>query len=317
MSGFFPRILFLSLLGASLMLGQQWQTTDALPGLNLQGLTAAQKSTVLKILRSQGCTCGCSMKLAQCRIEDPSCSYSTGLAATVIDAVKQGKSEAEAIAAANGSRWAHPEGTGKVLDDPVQIPVAGAPVIGAAKAPITIVEFSDFQCPYCIAATPEIHALLKAYPQEVKLIFKEYPLETHSQAYGAATAALAAHKQGKFWAMHDAMFDHRDLSKPNLIAMAKAAGLDVPRFEKDMESKEVTDAIAKDVEDGERANVEGTPTLFINGQRYNGAIQLQFLKPLIDAELKRPSGGQVANLRPVPNRPATPARKAAALSGVK
>jgi len=151
----------------------------------------------------------------------------------------------------------------------------------------------------------------------VKLIFKEYPLETHSQAYGAATAALAAHKQGKFWAMHDAMFDHRDLSKPNLIAMAKAAGLDVPRFEKDMESKEVTDAIAKDVQDGERANVEGTPTIFINGQRYNGAIQLQFLKPLIDTELKRPSGGQVANLRPVPNRATTPARKAAALSGVK
>src|SRR6476469_9851762 len=98
MSGFFPRILFLSLLGVSLMLGQQWQTTDALPGVNLQGLTAAQKSTVLKILRSQGCTCGCSMKLAQCRIEDPSCSYSTGLAAAFVDAVKQGKSESGAIA---------------------------------------------------------------------------------------------------------------------------------------------------------------------------------------------------------------------------
>jgi protein-disulfide isomerase len=287
MSGLFARVPSLFLLAASLIFAQQWQTADTLPGVDLQGLTTAQKTTVLKILRTQGCTCGCSMKLAQCRIEDPSCSYSTGLAATVIDAVKHGKSEADAIAAANDSRWAHPEAPGKVLDDPVPIPVAGSPVTGAGKAPITIVEFSDFQCPYCIAATPEIQALLKAYPQQVKLIFKEFPLETHSQAFGAATAALAAHKQGKFWAMHDAMFEHRDLSKPNLIAMAKAAGLDLARFEKDMDSKEIRDAIAKDVADGDHANVEGTPTIFINGQRYNGAIQLQFLKPLIDVELKK------------------------------
>jgi len=136
MSGFSPRILSLALLGAGLAFPQQWQTANALPGVNLQGLTAAQKATVLKILRSQGCTCGCSMKLAQCRIEDPACSYSTGLAGTVVDAVKQGKSEADAIAAANGSRWAHPEGTGKVLDDPITIPVAGSPVTGAASAPM-------------------------------------------------------------------------------------------------------------------------------------------------------------------------------------
>ena len=320
MSGFFPRILSVALLGAGLAFSQQWQTANALPGVDLQGLTAAQKATALKILRSQGCTCGCSMKLAQCRIEDPACSYSTGLAGSVVDAVKQGKSEAEAIAAANGSRWAHPQGTGKVLDDPVTIPVIGSPVTGAATAPITIVEFSDFQCPYCIAATPELQALLKAYPKQVKLIFKEYPLETHSQAFGAAAAALAAHKQGEFWAMHNAMFDHRDLSKPNLIAMAKTAGLDVPRFEKDMESKEVRDAIAKDVEDGERANVEGTPTIFINGQRYNGAIQLQLLKPLIDAELKRSGGGQVAktaSVKPLVNRSATPVRRTTAFSAVK
>jgi protein-disulfide isomerase len=288
MGGFLQRIL-LALCFCLPAVAQDWQTTQTLPGVDLQGLTAAQKTTALKILRGQGCTCGCSMKLAQCRIEDPSCSYSTGLAAAVIDALKQRKSEAEAIAAANGSRWAHPQAPGKVLDDPVSIPVAGSPAIGEGKAPITIVEFSDFQCPYCIAATPEIHALLKAYPQQVRLIFKEYPLETHSYAFTAATAALAAHKQGKFWAMHDAMFERRDLSKPSLIELANNAGLDVPRFEKDMESKEVRDAIAKDVADGDKANVEGTPTIFINGQRYNGAIQLQFLKPLIEAELKKNS----------------------------
>jgi protein-disulfide isomerase len=297
MGGFFQRIL-LALCFCLPTVAQDWQTIQTLPGVDLQSLTAAQKTTVLKILRGQGCTCGCSMKLAQCRVEDPSCSYSTGLAAAVIDAVKQGKSESEAIAAAGGSRWAHPQAPGKVLDDPISIPVVGSPATGAAKAPITIVEFSDFQCPYCIAATPEIHALLKAYPQQVRLIFKEYPLETHSQAFTAATAALAAHKQGKFWTMHDAMFGRRDLSKPSLIEIARTAGLDMPRFEKDMESKEIRDAIAKDVADGDKANVEGTPTIFINGQRYNGAIQLQFLKPLIDTELKKAApAAQTASAR--------------------
>ncbi len=301
MGGLSPRILravSCCLLGVGLVAAQDWQNTQTLPGVDLQGLAAAQKTTVLKILRAQGCTCGCSMKLAQCRIDDPSCSYSTGLAAAIIDAVKQGKSESEAIAAADATRWAHPQAAGKVLDDPISIPVAGSPATGGAKAPITIVEFSDFQCPYCIAATPEIHALLKAYPQQVRLIFKEYPLENHSHAFTAATAALAAHKQGKFWAMHDAMFDRRDLSKQSLIDIAKTQGLDVPRFEKDMESKEVRDAIAKDVADGDKANVEGTPTIFINGQRYNGAIQLQFLKPLIDADLKKMApAAQTASVR--------------------
>src|SRR5882757_8280294 len=238
MAGFLTptrRIFGWCLLSAGLLFGQQWQTIDALPGVDLAGLTAAQKSTVLKILRAEGCSCGCSMKVAQCRMEDPSCSFSTGLAGVVVEAVKQGKSEADAIAEAKSSRWAHPQTPGKVLDEPIAIPVAGSPVTGGGKAQITIVEFSDFQCPYCIAAVPELHALLNAYPQQIKLIFKEYPLENHSQAFSAATAALAAHKQGKFWAMHDAMFDHRDLSRANLIAMAKAAGLDMNRFEKDME----------------------------------------------------------------------------------
>jgi protein-disulfide isomerase len=301
MAGFFtPKrcIAGWCLLSAGLLLAQEWQTTEALPAVDLAGLTAAQKSTVLKILRAEGCSCGCSMKVAQCRIEDPSCSYSTGLAGVVVEAVKNGKSEAAAIAEAKSSRWAHPQTPGKVLDDPVTIPVSGSPVTGGGKASITIVEFSDFQCPYCIAAVPELHALLKAYPQQVKLIFKEYPLENHSDAFAAATAALAAHRQGKFWAMHDAMFDHRDLSKPNLVAMAKNAGLDPNRFEKDMDSKEIHDAIAKDVQDGDHANVEGTPTIFINGQRYNGAIQLGYLKPLIDAELKKAApAAQTASAR--------------------
>lgn len=285
----FPRMLKsagLAVLTCGLLFAQDWKTAESLPGVDLSGLTAAQKVTVLKVLREHDCSCGCNMKLAECRVMDPSCSYSTGLAAAVIDAIRHGKSEADAIAAANASNWAHVQAP-KLLDDAVKIPTAGAPSLGPEKAPITIVEFSDFQCPYCAAAVPQIKAIMSAYPKQVRLVYKEFPLEIHSQAELAATAAVAAQKQGKFWVMHDAMYANRNnLSRQNILALAKQSGLDMKRFESDMNSTEVRETIIRDLQDGDRAGVQGTPTIFINGQRYNGEIALETLKPILDAELK-------------------------------
>jgi protein-disulfide isomerase len=288
--------IFASLLLAAsgMLVAQGWQTATTLPGVDLNGLTAKQKASVLKILRENGCSCGCSMKMAQCRVEDPSCSYSTGLAATVIQAVKEGKTAEQALTAANSSRFGANH-TNRLLEDPVKLYTTGSPVAGPSEASVTVVEFSDFQCPYCIQAVPELEALLKVYPKQVKLIFKQFPLEIHSDAYRAATAALAAQKQGKFWEMHYALFDHHeDLSMDGILKVAKDLKLDEARLQKDMESKEVRDVLAKDIEDGNNAGVEGTPTIFINGQRYNGHIQLSNLRPLVDAELKKGGKQQTA-----------------------
>jgi len=187
------------------------------------------------------------------------------------------------------SQFAHPPER-KLLEDPIAIPTAGAPVLGPKDAAITLVEFSDFQCPYCALATPQLQAVLKAYPTQVKLIFKQFPLDMHSQAAFAAAAAVAAHKQGKFWPMHDALFaSHRDLSRPTILALASAIGLDVKRFEADMDSPEIRKAVARDLDDGSRIGVMSTPTLFIDGQHYNGPITLETLRPLLDAELKHPA----------------------------
>ena len=280
--------LGLCVLCACLLFGQDWHTATSLPGIDFTGLSAAQKATVLKILREQGCSCGCTMKIAECRFVDPGCSYSTGLAAAVIEAVKQGKSEADAIAAANASKWAHAQPT-TLLSDPVTIPVSGSPVTGAPNAQITLVEFSDFQCPYCVAAFPELKAILQAYSTQVRLIFKQYPLEIHPQADLAAAAAIAANKQGKFWALHDAMFTHHeDLSRKAILVLAKDNGLDLARFETDIDSTEVRETVTRDVQDGDRAGVEGTPTIFVNGQRYNGPIEVASLRPVLDGELKNP-----------------------------
>jgi protein-disulfide isomerase len=280
----FLRLAGLCLLSACLLVAQDWKTAETLPGIDLGNLSAAQKATVLKILREHGCSCGCNMKLAECRVVDPNCSFSKGLAAAVIDAIRQGKNEADAIAAADASKWAHTTPT-RLLDDPVSIPTAGAPSIGPQNAPVTLVEFSDFQCPYCIAAFPEIKAVLSAYPTQVKLVFKEYPLEIHSEAEFAAIAAIAAHKQGKFWVMHDAMFSSRNLSRDSILALAQKNGLDMKRFEADLNSTEVRETIIRDIQDGDRAGVEGTPTIFVNGKRYNGPIVETSLKPVLEAEL--------------------------------
>jgi protein-disulfide isomerase len=284
---------------ACLSFAQAWKTADALPGVDLSGLSPAQKTTVLKILREEGCSCGCNMKLAECRIADTQCSYSNGLAAAIVDAIKQGKTEADAIAAAHASKWAHLQPQ-HLLDDPVSIPVAGAPSIGPQNSQITLVEFSDFQCPYCVAAFPEIKAVLQAYPTKVRLIFKEFPLEIHSQADLAAAAAIAAHKQGKFWPMHDAMFAHHDdLSRKVILSLAKENGLDLDRFETDIDSTAVREMVVRDVQDGDSVGVSGTPTVFVNGQRYNGRITLDALRPVLDAELQHATQvGQSASAKP-------------------
>jgi protein-disulfide isomerase len=210
------------------------------------------------------------------------------MALAVVDAIKSGKSEQEAFDAAKTSKWGHlPQA--KLLEDPVTIPVNGSPVLGPANAKITIVEFSDFQCPYCILAVPELQSVLKAYPTQVKLIFKQFPLEIHSKAFLAASSAVAANNQGKFWAMHDAMFAHHDeLSRETFVKLAQGMNLDVARFEKDMDSSETKREVEKDVDDGDKAGVQGTPTIFINGQRYNGPINLTYLKPIFEAQISGP-----------------------------
>jgi protein-disulfide isomerase len=273
-------------LGCALARAQNWQTAESLPYVDFSGLTAAQKSTVLKLLREHDCTCGCAMKVAECRVKDPNCAYSRGLAATIISAVRAGKSAKDAWADAMASHFGHaPER--KLLEDPVPIPTTGAPVIGPKDAPITLVEFSDFQCPYCALATPQLRAVLKEYPSQVKLIFKEFPLDIHSQAALAAAAAVAAQNQGKFWPMHDALFASRnDLSRPAILALASAIGLNMKRFEADLDSFATHQAVNRDMDDGMKIGVMSTPTLFINGQHYNGPIRLEALKPLLEAELK-------------------------------
>ena len=273
--------------GAALLWAQEWQTVANLAGVDLTGLTPARKTRALNALRTQACSCGCGMKVAECRVKDPSCSFSRGLASVTVGAIKAGKTETAAIAESKASKFGSRPAP-KLLDDPVPIPTLDSPVMGPANAPITLVEFSDFQCPYCSKAVAQINATLKAYPNDVRLIFKQYPLDSHPAAAISAAASLAAHRQGKFWPMHDVMFANRSkLSRQSFLAWAKEIGLDMNRFTADLDSDAIRKDVLRDQADGDKAGVEGTPTVFLNGQRYNGDLAPDAIKSVIDGELKR------------------------------
>lgn len=283
------KVAVVAILGAVLLLGQSdWKTIAKLPDVDFSRLSPVQSRGLLRLLRNHDCTCGCGMKVAECRLKDPHCAWSKGVAAVMADTLRAGKSENDAIEAAKASRWGQGPQPPKLLEDPVTIPTAGSPFRGPADAPVTLVEFSDFQCPYCWQAVARLNAVLEAYPGKIKLIFKEFPLDSHSQAALAAAAAIAAHQQGKFWVMHDAMFAHRrDLSRASILALARNAGLAMKRFEADLDSPATKKTVARDMDDGDRAGVEGTPSVFIDGRKYNGALDLPAIRPVIDQALKR------------------------------
>lgn len=288
-----------------------WTTATELAGIDFSALTPPQKALALKVMREAPCVCGCSMKLAECRIKDPGCTYSRVLGVAAVKWVHEGKGEPEVRKSLTELKiTTRSPGEAKLLEDPVQIAVEGAPSLGPAGAKVTIVEFSDFQCPYCAMAAPKAQAVLKEFPNDVRLVFKQYPLESHSQAMVAAQASLAAHAQGKFWPLHDKMFaNFRSLSRANILAWAKETGLDMKRFEADLDSGKYKAIVEKEIEQGNKADVQGTPTFYLNGKRYNGAMDLAAIKPVIERELGRKPAAAAAKPAPPPVKPAPPPAK--------
>ena len=142
------------------------------------------------------------------------------------------------------------------------------PGFGATNAPVVLVEFSDFQCPYCAEAARTVHAIKERYGGRVRFVFRNFPLPSHPDALGAAQAAAAAHEQGKFWDLHDRMFaNQQSLGSEALAGHAKSAGLDVAAFQKAAQGEGARARVQHDVELGERVQVRGTPTLLLNKKR--------------------------------------------------
>jgi protein-disulfide isomerase len=163
---------------------------------------------------------------------------------------------------------------------------AKGPSRGPADARVTIVEFSDFECPFCSRAHGTVEEVMRTYAGKVKLVFRQLPLNMHPNAFKAAEASLCAHEQGRFWEYHDVLFKNREkLQVADLKQHATQLGIDTGKFNECLDSGKMASTVREDMKAAEAAGVNGTPAFFINGVFLNGAVPIQDFKEVIDAEL--------------------------------
>jgi predicted DsbA family dithiol-disulfide isomerase len=174
----------------------------------------------------------------------------------------------------------------------VDVAWAGHPVLGSDKAPVTIVEFSDFQCPFCKRVEPSLKEVREKYGDNVKLVYMDFPLPMHNHALDAAKAGRCAAEQDKFWPFHDAMFADQSKEAPaDLKAIAKNLGLDTGKFNACFDQAKYENGIRADMAQGKQLGVDGTPAFFINGRMLVGAQPAENFNQMIDEELASKGAG--------------------------
>lgn len=264
-----------------------------LPGVDTSALTTRERqqwsshvSELLAPCKDQ------PVNLAQCVTEHRDCKACLPAAKYLLTQVRQGRTPGQAEAAYR-ARFSP--------DQVKQIELDDSPTKGPDSAPVTIVEWADFECPACRAAKPIIEEVLNKYPSGVRLVFKHFPLAIHENAEKAARAAVAAQRQNKFWEMHKELFAKEPpLNLPVLERIAKSIGLDVEKWKADLESEAVADVVARDRKEGEAVELTGTPTIFINGRRFVSAgDQEADLMDWVDLELEL-TGASSAKPAPAP-----------------
>lgn len=181
--------------------------------------------------------------------------------------------------------------------EPIRVEVAATgPAKGPENAPVTIVEFSDFQCPFCSRINPTLDQVREKYGDKVRIVFRQYPLPMHAEAQKAAEASLCANDQGKFWQLHDAMFANQQALKVDqLKAKAAELGLNAEAFNTCLDSNKYAEQVAADMKEGSAAGVSGTPAMFVNGRFINGAVPFEEIDSVIADELRRKGVNTASN----------------------
>jgi protein-disulfide isomerase len=177
----------------------------------------------------------------------------------------------------------------RILLDPPRLKVAATgPSKGSTGAPIEMIEFSDFQCPFCLRANATVDQVLKTYGDKIHFVYRHYPLPNHPNARPAAEASACAAEQGQFWPYHDRLFEQQSkLSDSDLKTHAAALGLDTARFNACFDAHKYKSRVDGDVKDGEEAGVTGTPAFFVNGRLLSGAQPFEAFRRLIEDELSQ------------------------------
>jgi protein-disulfide isomerase len=162
----------------------------------------------------------------------------------------------------------------------------GAPVRGNPEAKVAVVEFSDFECPYCGKAVPTLNQIAETYGDKVRIVFKHMPLGMHAKAPAAHAAAEAAYRQGKFWEMHDKIFSNQaEMGPEKYRDYARELGLDLKRFDRDVADTAVKKRIDEDRAEATRLGITATPSFFVNGRYLPGAVPFERIRALLDEDL--------------------------------
>lgn len=227
-----------------------------------QDLTPTERRDLDLLMRNLQAPClSAAMSVAQCTQTGAACPGCAAAARFLYKAVREGRSRQQ-VETLYGQRFGAAE--------PKPIDLSDAPMMGNASAAVTIVEFADFQCPYCSTTVQVLDRIVQQYAPHVRLVFKHAPLQYHSNAELAARAAVAAQRQGRFWEMHHLLFQNqRALTAPDIDQYAREAGLDLERFHADLGSPETAARVKRDVAEGKRIGVDGTPTVFVNGRPFS------------------------------------------------
>jgi protein-disulfide isomerase len=233
-----------------------------LPGVDTSSLVPREKREFTARVSELMAPCSdVPVSVAQCVQEKRHCGKCLPAARFIAKLVRDGMGQ-EQIEQAFHARFDS--------DKLKSVDVGKAPFKGPEGAPITLVEFADFECPYCALMSPVLEKTWENHSQEIRYVYKFMPLNGHPHGEISARAAIAAMDQGKFWEMHDKLFANRDHLEPqDLDLYAKEVGLDLVRFHKDAESQATTDIIAQDRKQADALAVQGTPTIYINGREFD------------------------------------------------
>lgn len=250
---------------------------DVYPEMNLSQFSSKERAKLVSIAKAELCPCeGSTVSLHEClskkETQCPTAAYSM---VVIAEGVQKGESQTDILN--NVAKYV--EGVKKSYSFDLE----STPYRGNPDAKVVLVEFADFQCPHCKLVVPIMKDVSDKYGDKIAFYYKNYPLPMHPQAEAAAQAALAAHQQGKFWPMHDLIFKNQTaLSRAKLKNFAQQLGLNMNKFVEDFESPTIAAQVKKDMAEGKTAQLEGTPSLYINGKRYLGDKSVEAISAYVD-----------------------------------
>lgn len=259
--------------------GAAGEDTTPPAGVDLSKLDQFERKVFFRVGNKEASACGKAQSLMQSVKNDRACRKSLYALRYVVRLVDAGFTDSE-IGEQLQKRYRG--GAPKTLD------LNNAPIKGNASAPVTLVEFVDYECGHCKRAQSMLKTILEEYARDVRVAFKHYPLGQHTNARLAAQGAVAAQKQGKFWAYSDKVWDNAEFLTPaTLEKIAKDVGLDAAKWRQDLESADVKARVDADRSEGAALGIQSTPTIYVNGKLYSDARDVESLRDWINEELGR------------------------------